>query len=183
MVEVVIETERLRLRTWRRGDLQALFAICNDSAVMRHIGPPESRQTVSDAIARQQRYQRDHGYCYWAMERRDDARLIGFCGLIPAPDGTPMAGQPDIGWRLAHDAWGHGYAREAAGACLYWGFAALLADTIWAVTVPANTRSWGLMERLGMMRRTDADFAHPRLAADDPLRAHIAYAADRSVGQ
>ncbi len=81
----------------------------------------------------------------------------------------------EIGWRLRHDAWGQGYAREAAEATLAWGQAAGRPRII-AMTVAANTRSWGLMERLGMLRRPDLDFAHPALAADDPLCAHIVYA-------
>ena len=76
---------------------------------------------------------------------------------------------------LARDAWGQGYAREVARATLDWGFANLAEDTIWAITVPANIRSWGLMERLGMTRQIDMDFDHPNVPDDSPLKRHITY--------
>jgi hypothetical protein len=48
-----------------------------------------------------------------------------------------------------------------------------------AITTLANTRSWGLMERLGMVRHPDEDFDHPDLAEGDPLRPHILYRIQR----
>ena len=68
-----------------------------------------------------------------------------------------------------------GFAREAAVASIAWGFTNLPVDRIIAITTPANVRSWGLMERIGMARRHDLDFMHPALAADDPLAPHITY--------
>jgi len=84
-----------------------------------------------------------------------------------------------MGWRLRRDAWGQGYAIEAARACLDWAWSNLKADRIVAITVPANRASWSVMERLGMIRRPDLDFAHPNFAADHPLSAHITYVMER----
>lgn len=75
---------------------------------------------------------------------------------------------------------GLGYAREAAAACLGWAFSEIEAPRVVSITVPANARSWGLMERLGMIRRPDLDFSHPTLPEGDPLRAHVTYVAERS---
>ena len=172
----MIETDRLILREWRNDDVATLHAICTDLRVMEFLGPLQTRAEVASAIDRQRSYQHAVGHCYWAVERKRDARLLGFCGIQPEPAGTPIAGKPDIGWRLAHDVWGKGYALEAARAAIDWGFANLHdEDALWAITVPANHRSWGLMERLGMERRRDLDFDHPSVAPGDPLRPHIAY--------
>jgi len=62
------------------------------------------------------------------------------------------------------DAWGRGYAKEAAVASLDHAFEKLGAERVVALTVEGNTRSWGLMERLGMTRRTDLDYEGPSWA-------------------
>lgn len=178
----MIETERLFLREWRNDDVDAFLAINTDPRVMEFLGPPQTREEVMSAIDRQRGYQQRYGHCYWPIERKSDERLLGFCGIQPEPPGTPIAGRPDIGWRLAADVWGKGYALEAARAVIDWGFANLHAEqALWAITVPANRRSWGLMERLGMQRRQDLDFDHPNVPAGSPLRAHIAYTIARSA--
>lgn len=64
----------------------------------------------------------------------------------------------EIGWRLREDAWGHGYAKEAASASLDLAFERFAADEVIALTVDGNRPSWGLMIRLGMRRREDLDF-------------------------
>ena len=81
----------------------------------------------------------------------------------------------EIGWRLARAAWGRGYASEAASAALRWAFESLELDEVVSFTVPANTRSWKVMERIGMRRSPADDFDHPRLPEGDPLRRHVLY--------
>lgn len=175
MAEFQIETERLILREWREADAAPLLAICRDPQVMEFLGPLETEDSISAAIARQRAYQENLGHCYWAIERKDDSEMLGFCGIQPEPPGTPIAGLPDIGWRLGRAFWAQGYAREAAQASLAWGFAHLNDEAIWAITVFANSRSWGLMERLGMERQHDMDFDHPNVPEGSPLKRHITY--------
>ena len=81
----------------------------------------------------------------------------------------------EIGWRLAPSWWGRGYASEAARAALRFGFERVGLDEIVAYTVPANLRSQAVMRRLGMRRDAGADFDHPNLPADHPLRRHVLY--------
>ena len=179
MAETIIETPRLRLRTWEEADIAPLLAICRDPKVMEFLGPLQDEAVIRAAIARQRAHQATLGHCYWVIERKSDAEMLGFCGIQPEPKGTPIAGLPDIGWRLGFVHWGKGYAREAAQASLDWGFANLPDDAIWAITVPANVRSWGLMERLGMQRHHDLDFDHPNMPDGSPLKRHIAYSIAR----
>lgn len=174
----MIETARLVLRPWQDSDLAPFAAMGRSAAVMRHLGGAMDDRQVEEAVARQQRLQSALGYCFWAIERRTDAAFLGFCGLKPGTVG-PIDGAVEIGWRLREDAWGQGYAREAASAALAWAWATLDATSLYAITVPANGASWGLMERLGMTRRADMDFGHPAFAPDHPLHAHITYEARR----
>lgn len=173
----MIESERLILREWREADVTPFAAMGRDPEVMAFIGPLLDKAGVCAAIERQRGFQAAHGYCFWAVERRVDGAFLGFCGLKPGAEGTPIEGEVEIGWRLARRAWGQGYAREAAAACLDWGWAQAI-PRIAAITVPANVRSWGLMERLGMRRLPDQDFAHPALVRGDPLSRHIVYVVD-----
>lgn len=106
--------------------------------------------------------------------------MLGFCGLRRGGHaGTAVPDELEIGWRLRREAWGQGYAREAALASLDWGWANRDASRIAAWTVAANTASWGLMERIGMVRRPELDFDHPRFPAGHPLCRHIVYAIGR----
>lgn len=176
----MIETERLIMRVWRDDDVAPFQAICSDPAVMATLGPPLDTAATEALVERMRTVQAEHGHCFWALERKEDARLIGWCGLIRGHAG-PVADKAEIGWRLASDCWGAGYASEAARGAAEWGFANLPDDAIWAITWRGNTRSRAVMERLGMTYRADLDFDHPRLAADDPLCPHVAYALPRAA--
>jgi RimJ/RimL family protein N-acetyltransferase len=179
MAEFRIETDRLILRGWRDADGDALHAICNDPRVMEFLGPLLSRSEIDVIIKRQQGIQADFGHCFWAIERKIDKAMIGFCGLQPGPTQTPLDGKIEIGWRLAADCWGQGFAREAALASLDWGWANLDGADIWAMTVQANSRSWGLMKRLGMVRHIDLDFDHPAVPNFSRLKPHITWSCAR----
>lgn len=109
------------------------------------------------------------------MERRADGATIGFCGLVRGAKDTPIVGEPEIGWRLAYDAWGQGYAREAAEATLDWAWARLDDGAVAAITALSNTRSSGLMQRLGMRPFPDEEFDHLRVPEGDKLRRHCVY--------
>lgn len=175
----MIETSRLLIRPWREADIVPFHAMSQDAEVMRFLGPLVSAADTRQVFVRMTERQAEHGFCFWALERKADAAFIGFCGLLPGK--PPIEGEIEIGWRLARTAWGQGYAREAAEACLAWAFANLDVDSIAAITVPANIRSWGLMERIGMTCVVGGDFDHPDLAEGDPLRRHILYRIGRPV--
>ncbi|WP_225207405.1 GNAT family N-acetyltransferase [Novosphingobium huizhouense] len=174
----MIETPRLRLRPWREADVTPFAAICADPVVMATLGPVMSLAETQALVERCMAMQARDGHCFWALERREDDRLIGWCGVIRGTVG-PIEGRAEIGWRLASDCWGHGYASEAARATVDWVFAHLPDPDVWAITHAGNRRSRAVMERLGMAYRAGLDFDHPRLAADDPLLRHVTYALGR----
>ncbi|WP_298673547.1 GNAT family N-acetyltransferase [uncultured Sphingomonas sp.] len=175
----MIETGRLLLRRWRADDIEPFFAMGQDAEVMRYLGPPTTRDDCEAVVVRQNALADETGSCFWAIERLSDGEFLGFCGIKPGPAGTPVADQPEIGWRLARAGWGQGYAREAAQASLDRAWATTDWPAIAAITVPANERSWGLMIRLGMVRDPQGDFDHPSLAVGDPLRRHLTYRISR----
>ena len=80
-----------------------------------------------------------------------------------------------MGWRLAREHWGHGYATEAADTALAYAFDDLGLDEVVSFTTVANARSRRVMERLGMTHDPADDFEHPLLAEDDPIRPHVLY--------
>ena len=155
----MIETERLRLRSWREGDDALLHEHCNTEPVMRWLGGVKPREVMSIVAAKLAGWQELHGHTFWVVERKEDGAFLGFCGIKIADDpSSPVEGEFEIGWRLREDAWGKGYAREAAAASLDYAFATLGAERVVALTVQGNSPSWGLMIRLGMTRRADLDY-------------------------
>jgi len=171
----MIETERLILRPWQDRDRPALRAHCDDPEVMRFLLPVADDAAFETMLGRLSSWLDDYGFTFWILERRSDGAVMGMCGLKPGAPETPVEHHVEIGWRLAREYWGQGYAREAALATLDWAWANLDTPEVLAITVPANRASWGLMERIGMKRDRDNDFDHPLVAEGNPLRRHILY--------
>lgn len=159
-----VETERLRLRSWRDEDADAFEAACNTPAVMRYLGGLQTREQIEAGVGRIRQTEAENGFCFWAVERLADGAFLGFCGLKRFnSEGAPeeLAGTVEIGWRLREDAWGQGYAKEAATAALDLAFGRFGADKVYAITMTANAPSWGLMRRLGMTALPHLDFDMP----------------------
>lgn len=157
-------TERLTLRSWRDGDVDAFEAALNTPAVTRYLGGLQSREQIEAAVGRIRACEAENGFCFWAVERRADGAFLGFCGLKRMRvDNSPpeLVDRPEIGWRLREDAWGQGYAREAALATLGLAFGRFALDQVYAITMTGNAASWGLMRRIGMTARPDLDFDMP----------------------
>ena len=157
---MTIETPRLLLRGWREADIEPFIRHLNVEPVMRWLGGVRTRdQQIASVRERFMAWQETLGFTFWAIERKEDGELLGFCGLKIADDPeSPVEGVYEIGWRLREDAWGKGYAKEAATASLDFAFEKLGAERVVALTVEGNSPSWGLMLRLGMTRRADLDY-------------------------
>lgn len=170
-----IHTARLHLRAWCDDDLDPFARLNADPRVMEYLGAPLAR---SESVALAERFCQhfvERGFGLWAVEVPDVAPFIGFVGLnVPSFTAhfTPCV---EIGWRLAAEHWGKGFATEGAKAALDFGFRRLGLDEIVSFTVVANTRSRHVMERIGMHRDPADDFDHPALPAGDPLRRHVLY--------
>jgi len=174
----VIETSRLVLRPWQEADVAEFIRTTNTSRVMEFLGGVQDPDSMLASCARAFACQAANGFCLWIVERRSDRALLGFCGL---KRGTvaPIMDEIEIGWRLREDAWGQGFAREGAAASLDWAWRNLSCARVVAMTARGNTRSWGLMERLGMHRQPELDFDHPDFPPGHPARPHIVYTIPR----
>ena len=168
-------TPRLLLRRWRREDREPFAALNADPEVMRHFRSPLDRASSDTFVDRIEASFDELGYGLWAVEVVADGRFIGFTGLARQTFPAPFTPCVEVGWRLARDAWGHGYATEAARAALDVGFGELRLAEIVSMTAVSNARSQAVMRRLGMTRDPVDDFAHPSLPEDHPLRPHVLY--------
>lgn len=142
-------TPRLRLEPLDDSHFAGLHELNSDAVVMRYItGRPDTPEDTQLMIDRVKARWAEFGYSWWAFIRREDGLLIG-SGCIQHLNRDP-AGPLETGWRLRQDAWGAGYASEAARHMVGWAFKTLEPPLICAVCDPQNTASSTVMERLGM---------------------------------
>ena len=171
----ILTTARLRLRQWREDDLAPFAALNADPQVMEFF-PKLLTRAESDAVAGRIRdHFTRHGFGFWAVEAPGAADFVGFVGLAVPSFAAHFTPCVEIGWRLAREHWGHGYATEAATAALAFGFGARALEEIVAFTVAANISSRRVMGRLGMRRLPADDFEHPAIPEGHPLRPHVLY--------
>lgn len=177
----MLTTERLLLRPWRDTDLPAFAALNADARVTEFL-PKQLSRSESDAVAARiaQHFER-RKFGLWGVEVVGVADFIGFVGLNVPTFETHFTPAVEIGWRLAYDHWGRGYATEGAQAALRFAYEVLRLDEVVSFTVPANVRSRRVMERLGMTRRAEDDFEHPSLEVGHPLRRHVLYRLPRAA--
>lgn len=174
-----LRTDRLLLRHWREEDREPFAALNDDPAVMEHFPhhlTPEQSDAMADRIGA---FLDEHGWGLWAVEVLDTGRFIGFTGLAVPRFEEHFTPCVEVGWRLARDGWGHGYATEAARAGVAHGFTELGLEEIVAMVVPANDRSQSVMRKLGMTRDVEADFDHPLVEEGSPVRRHRLYRLSR----
>jgi len=171
---IEFDTERLRLRQWCAADRQPFAALNADPRVMAFYASPLDR-AASDAMAdRCQSLIAERGWGFWAVEMKKTREFIGFVGLhIPAPE-LPFSPCVEIGWRLAFQHWGKGFATEAARSALRVGFELLGLQKIVSFASVGNLRSRAVMERLGM-QETAGTFEHPNVPEGNALRQHCLY--------
>lgn len=168
-------TERLLLRRWRPEDRERFAALNADPVVMEHFPAPLDRAASDDFADRNERHVDEHGWGLWALQARATGRFLGFTGLAVPRFEVPFTPAVEVGWRLARDAWGHGYATEAARAAVAVGFEELGLDEIVSFTAVGNVRSRAVMERIGMTHDPADDFDHPALPEGHRLRRHVLY--------
>lgn len=175
-----LETDRLILRLWHEEDLEPFAAMSRDEEVMRWLGGVLTRERARAYMERAHDAFARLGMCRYAIERRSDGAFIGACGLMPSFEELPVPPFIDMGWRLGRQAWGHGYATEAARAVLHDGFTRLDLPEIDAITAAINLRSRAVMERLGMTYDAElSGFPGPGHDPSDPMRPTVFYRARR----
>jgi RimJ/RimL family protein N-acetyltransferase len=172
-----IGTSRLLLRNWEDRDRDLFHRINSDPVVMEFF-PFRRDREQSDAKMDELQAAIEHdGFGFAAMEVIRTGDCAGFAGLS-RPRDLPMFPEDtiEIGWRLAPEYWGKGYATEAAEAWLAFGFETLGLDEIVSFAVAGNRRSTAVMERIGMKADPASDFDHPAIGDNHAhLRRHVTY--------
>lgn len=164
-----LETPRLILRPWTPADRPAFTAMSSDPEVMRYVhgGKPYAEEEIDEFLARQGRQLAEHGVCMGAMVEKSTERIVGVAGTQP----LGQTGDLEIGWWLARDVWGRGYATEAGGAAMNHVLETLQRPRVVAVIDPGNDASVRVVTRLGMTydrRYTGVELKHrkPEIVVD-----------------
>ena len=174
-VFVTLSSGRVCLRRWRDEDRDAFAAMNSDARVMEFFRGRLSRVESDAMVDRIQEYLNERGFGLWAIGVPGVAPFIGFTGLAVPRFSAHFTPCVEVGWRLAFEHWGHGYATEAARLALGHGFGTLALSEVVSFTSVTNHRSRAVMERLGMRRDPAEDFDYPSFPEGHPLQRHVLY--------
>lgn len=165
-MNIIIETERLVLRTFTVEDAPLIYELNSDPEVIRYTGDPmkdlHHAQQVLEQVILPQYALYNHGR--WAVHIKTEMVFIGWCGLKARPERNEI----DLGYRFMKNSWGKGYATEAAYACLKYGFEGLGLKRIVGRAMPENTASLRVLEKLGMQ------YIGEELVDDHPAKTYEA---------
>ncbi len=178
----LLETERLLLRPWKDEDVDPCAALCADPDVMRYFPETWTRDKSELLIERCREKTNTDGFCMAPVEDKATGEFLGFVGLNVPTYAAPLPFDPcvEIGWRMKRSSWGKGYASEAAREWLRFGFETIGLEEIVAFTIPDNTPSRKVMERIGMTRDLEGDFRHPSIPEESPFSLHVLYRLSKS---
>lgn len=184
--KMTINTKRLILRPWTEEDLEPFAQLNADARVREYFPGLLSRQESDASVKLASEHIQRCGWGFWAASLVETGEFIGFIGLEDVYFSAPfnkLAPAVEIGWRLAFNHWGKGYATEGALAALKYGYETLGLQEIVSFTAVANQRSRHVMEKIGMHHRSEDDFDHPKLAEGHPLRRHVLYRLEKTRWQ
>jgi RimJ/RimL family protein N-acetyltransferase len=160
-----IETARLRLRGWQPDDVAPYTAMRADPEVARYLGngQPQTAAEVRAGLEWGLGEWARLGLGRWAVEERSNGTFVGYCGLLLWREGTSEE-VGELGYGYAREAWGKGYATEAAAAAMHWGFEVGGHDSLVALTWPENRASQHVLAKLGFTPEGEADGQYVRLS-------------------
>ncbi|MEZ5918861.1 MAG: GNAT family N-acetyltransferase [Alphaproteobacteria bacterium] len=170
-----LETDRLILRPWKAEDLPDFARMNADPLVMEYLPRALDEDSSGKLMKRFERHFKKYGYGLYALENKENGAFVGFTGLNHVEFSAAFTPAIEIAWRLDYGHWGRGYATEAAHAVLENGHDTLGLKEIVSFTVHDNTRSIGVMEKIGMIRDSDGDFDYPALRKGHPLGRFVLY--------
>lgn len=178
-----LKTQRLLLRQWQESDLEPFAKLNADSRVREYFPGLLSRGESDASVKRMAEHIERCGWGFWAVALVQTGEFIGFIGLEEVYFQASFNAQEpavEIGWRLAFDHWGKGYATEGAKAALSYGFEEVHLKEVVAFTAEHNQRSRRVMEKIGMHHDPHDDFEHPKVPEGHWLRKHVLYRATES---
>lgn len=170
---IYFQTERLILRDWKQADIEPFICMNQNEEVMRYFPKTLTKEESLHFIEKIQAEFDERGHGLYAVEERESKEFIGYIGLHQATFDADFTPCTEIGWRLKRDAWGKGYATEAAKACLSYGFDVLDLKTIYSFTAKINQPSRNVMNKIGMS--FIKEFNHPNLSSGHSLERHVLF--------
>jgi RimJ/RimL family protein N-acetyltransferase len=169
-------SERLGFRQWYLSDLEELATLNADPLVMEFFPNLVNKDKSEKFIQKMQTQYSEKGYCYFAVDRLDNQKLVGFIGLSDQFFESTFTPCTDIGWRIKSSEWNKGYATEGAQRCLKFAKHELKLDTIYSITPVINIKSQHVMIKLGMHKILE--FQHPSLHDYESLKTCVLYKID-----
>ena len=155
---IILETERLILRTWELTDVEEGYAIWGDKEVMRYFPDATilNREQVLDSIKRGIDHQMKYGYQHWAVILKAENKLIGACGFNHFEDRSDNGYENlpetiEMAFHFQKNYWGNGYASEAAEACVDYALDNFSVKRIVAGVNKQNVRSVRILEKLNFI--------------------------------
>jgi ribosomal-protein-alanine N-acetyltransferase len=154
-------TDRLRLRPYRLDDVGPMFGVFGDREVMRYSmsGGDPTIEATQERIQKLIDHQEKFGFSLWVVVERATGTLVGDCGLKHLEAGPEI----EVGYRFAKAHWGRGFATEAAGTCVRYGFETLQLPRIVGVVEPPNTASSRVLEKIGLKYERAAHYYGRRM--------------------
>ena len=164
-----LDTERLTIRPWEPRDRASFIRLASDPEVMRYVhgGTPYTEAEIAEFFARQQRQLDSLDMCMGALVEKSSDRVVGVAGVQPLGE----SGDLEIGWWLAPEVWGRGYATEAGRAAMDHVLKTMQRSRVVAIIDPGNEPSVRVVDRLGFTydrRYTGAELRHrlPEIVVD-----------------
>lgn len=169
----MLETERLILRQWKERDYFPFIKMGLDPKVMEYFPSLLSEDESLEFINKAKEIIDKNKWGFWAIELKQSREFIGFIGLHNQPEQFNFSPCVEIGWRLAKEYWGKGYATEGAKAALEYAFNNLNLNKVVSFTADSNIPSESVMKKLGMTKV--GEFNHPKLTSGHHLEKHVLY--------
>ena len=145
----ILETKRLLLKMFEDRDLESAWRLFNNDAVQKYLSPKNrrTRERMKITLQNLAKNWKERGFGLWRVSGKSSEEMFGYCGFQYL-DRTP---EIEILFAFHKDFWGNGIATEAANACLRFGFEELMFEKVFAVTLPENTASRRVLEKIGMV--------------------------------
>ena len=132
-----------------------------------------TKQQTAEFVERMKSQFADKGFCYFAVDKLEDDKFIGFIGLSEQTyeaDFTPCV---DIGWRIKSNEWNKGFASEGAKKCLDYALNELKLENVYSIAPKINTKSEHIMRKIGLQKQYE--FEHYLLTNNDRLKTCVLY--------
>ncbi|MFN0065226.1 MAG: GNAT family N-acetyltransferase [Chlamydiales bacterium] len=171
----IIQTDRLILRQWNDENFVSFAELNADPRVMEFFPAPWTREESKTSMQTARKHIEMYGWGKWAVSLLATGEFIGSIGLEEIDFQASFSPNIELGYRLAFEHWGKGYAFEGAKAALEYGFSHLNLQEIVAFTPVQNLRSQHVMKRIDMHNDPSHNFDHPKLAEGHPLKRHVLY--------